>query len=266
MDEREREEQARQILGELTPFLYERFAAAEWGRILVTIDPEKGVTNIGVEEVVGDEAKVDAAFESAGAQEVLPVLFKVVEALVAMAGCELAEVEGGTFVRQHDGSFAFLPGLVRTPSAGLDRLREEVMPRLEQRNDELASIIGPHDAVELDLEGGRIVFRHGEAERATAVVSILGSFAKAPRMWGWGWSNSTVPEPARKSCAEICDGLPDRDFWEITTPAFASDENTAWLICAYVCDRTGSSGVYRVPHDDGAVFFLVHAIAPPALS
>src|SRR5580658_1738860 len=103
MDPAEASRMRREILDDVGALLREQLAASEWGRVLVEVvrgaDGEPAVANIDVEEIVGDEGRVDAVFAGEGMRAVLPVLAKAAEALCAFDGLDLADVRGGTFVR-----------------------------------------------------------------------------------------------------------------------------------------------------------------------
>ena len=90
-----------------------------------------------------------------------------------------------------------------------------------------------------------------------ARATLLGTFARRPRTWAWGWGNPNTAEAVRRASAALTDGLAERHLWEIATPVFATDESTAWALAAFVCDRANADGVQRVVRDDGALFVLL---------
>jgi len=263
MDEREARALRREILADIGAMLREELAADAWGRLLVEVGPAPDgtptVANIDVEEVIGDEALVDAVFGGAAVRAVLPILAKAVEALCALDGLELPDVRGGTFVRLEDGSFAWLPALVRAPSASFDRERDRLLAKLRAKNDRLTEI---HDfpgggRVTVDLVRERLVFVRGEGRAMHAVARAIGTFAPASRTWGWAGSNPHAPESVRKASAALIDAIPERDMWELSTPAFATDETTAWALAALVCDRAEGAGVYCASEPEGLAFVLL---------
>jgi hypothetical protein len=265
MDSAEASRMRREILADVGALLREHLAADEWGRVLVEVerraDGEPSVSNIDVEEIVGDEARVDAVFGGDGMRPLLPVLAKAAEALCGLDGLALEDVGGGTFVRLVEG-FAWLPALVHTPSAGFDRARDATVAGLKARNDSLAARFGVtrdtrHEA---DLRGGTITFAPPGRPPVHARATLVGTFAPATRTWGWGGSNPHLPEPVRRASAELADAIPQRDMWELSTPVFATDESTAWALAALVCDGLGGDGVFCGPEDDGLVFLLLRDV------
>ncbi|HEY8090681.1 MAG TPA: hypothetical protein VIF09_22620, partial [Polyangiaceae bacterium] len=119
MDAAEKASSRAEILAEVGAIFREHLVAEEWGRVLVEVSPGAGapiVAGIEVEDIVGDEARVDRAFAPEAVQPLLPVLAKATEALCALEGVELEDVGGGTFLRSLEGTFAWLPGLLHTPS------------------------------------------------------------------------------------------------------------------------------------------------------
>jgi hypothetical protein len=262
MDATESERLRRDILGELSPLLRDELVADAWGRALVKVarapDGEPVVAGIDVEEIVGDEARVDAAFGGGAARALLPTLAKATEALCALEGVELDDVCGGTFVRLEEG-FAWLPGLVRAPSPRFCHERDLLVARMREKNEALRARFAA-DRVELDVE--RLTMQWLTHARAIggARATPLGTFARAPRTWAWAWSNPSLTEPGRRECAILTDSLDERDLWEITTPTFATDESTAWAIAALLCDRTGADGVQRIVRDEGALFVLLRDV------
>jgi hypothetical protein len=265
MDATEAERLRRDILGELSPLLFEELVADAWGRALVKVarapDGEPVVAGIDVEEIVGDEARVDAAFGGGAMRALLPTLAKATEALCALEGVDLDDVLGGTFVRLPEG-FAWLPGLVRAPSPRFCRERDLLVARMREKNEALRGRFGA-DRVEFDVESLTARWLKKARTVGGARATLLGTFARAPRTWAWAWSNPNLTESGRRECAVLTDGLDERDLWEITTPTFATDESTAWAIAALLCDRTGADGVQRIARDDGALFVLLRDVSAP---
>jgi hypothetical protein len=263
MDASEARQVRREILDDVGALLDEHLAGGEWGRLLVEVvrgpDGEPAVAGIDVEEIVGDEARVDAAFGSQGVRTILPVLAKAAEALCGLDDVELENVGGGTFVRRPGGGFAWLPALVRTPSAPFDRERDELVAKLRRRNDRLGlPFEAPvHGKLEVDLARGVVVLDGAGGKRLRARATLLGTFAPASRTWGWGSSNPHLPEGVRRASSALIDGILDRSMWELSTPVFANDEASCWALAALVCDRTGGEAVCCGQEPDGSVFLLL---------
>jgi hypothetical protein len=266
MDPAEASRLRREILDDVGALLKEQLAADQWGRVLVEVQRgpggEPAVAHIDVEEIVGDEARVEAVFGGDGMRPVLPVLAKAAEALCGLDGLELDDVRGGTFVRLGDEGFAWLPALVHTPSARFDRERDAVVAGLRAKNDWLEAELGVtrEGSHEADLARGTIVFTPPGRAPIRARATLVGTFAPATRTWGWGGSNPHVPEPIRRASAELADAVADRGMWELSTPTFATDESTAWALAALVCDRLGGDGIFCGPENDGLVFLLLRDV------
>ena len=264
MDNAETARMREEILRELEPLLYENLAAAEWGRALVRVQrapvgDRVRVVGIDIEDLVGDEGKVDAALAGRDARALLPLLADATVALAATCGVEVDDIEGGTILRRPGGGFAWLPGLVHAPSAGFERLRDAATERVLGKQDALARR-GVADRFEVDLERGSISFVTGERREARAVATLLGSFARASCTWVWAWANPSLAEGVKRRAAAVCDAVPQRDLWELTTPQFATDEGTSWALCSLVCEAVGGEGLYKAPHPSGCIFFLLRAI------
>jgi hypothetical protein len=266
MDEREVRAMRRDILADVGAIFRDELAADAWGRLLVEVGPAPDgtptVANIDVEELFGDEARVDAIFGGPAVRAVLPVLAKAVEALCALDGLALEDVRGGTFVRLEEGGFAWLPALVRGPSASFDRERDHLLTKLRAKNDRLTEL---HEfprggGVTVDLVRARLVFARSDRRPMHAVAHAIGTFAPSSRTWGWAGSNPHAPEGVRKASTAIVDAIPDRDMWELSTPAFATDETTALALAALVCDRAGGDGVYCASEDEGLAFVLLRGV------
>jgi hypothetical protein len=267
MDADESRALRREILDDIGALLREELAAEAWGRVLVEVvrAPDGGprVAGIDVEEVLGDESRVDDVFGGERARAVVPVLAKAVEALCAIDGVELDEVRGGTFVRRPDDTFAWLPALVHAPSVRFDRERDDLLARLRAKNDGLDARFGfpSKGRISVDLMADAIEFASSSGERMRARATLVGSFAPASRTWGWGGTNPHAPDAVRRASARLVDDVVDRDLWELSTPVFATDEVTAWALAAFVCDRSGGDGVYCSPDDEGLVFLLLRGVA-----
>jgi hypothetical protein len=266
MQDAEKARMRREILDDVGTLLREQLAADEWGRALVEVvrdeAGEPAVANIEVEEIVGDEARVDAVFADESARPLLRVLAKATEALCEIEGVRLEDVSGGTFLRQRGGGMAWLPGLVHLPSGGLEAQWDEVVARLEARNEALEErfAIGHHDRYDVDVEKETIVFSSGGKPRVVARATLVATFARASRTFAWGGGNRNVPDRVRAASAALVDGILERDMWELSTPIFATDEGTAWALAALVCDRASGDGVYRSPYDGGVVFLLLRDV------
>jgi hypothetical protein len=266
MHDAEKARLRREILDDVGTLLREKFAADEWGRVLVEVVRDEGgepaVANIEVEEIVGDEARVDAAFADESARPLLPVLAKATEALCALEGVELEDVGGGTFLRQRGGMMAWLPGLVQLPSSALEAKWDELVARLDEKNGELEQRfgIGGHDRYDVDVEKETIVFSTGGKPRIVARATLVATFSRASRTLAWGGGNKNLPQNVRDAAAALVDSILERDMWELSTPLFATDEPTAWALCALVCEYAGAAGVYRSPYEAGVVYLLLRDV------
>ncbi len=258
----------REILDDVGDMLHDELAADAWGRVLVEVvraeDGTPLAAGVDVEEVFGDEARVDAAFGGPRARAVMPVLAKAAEALCAMDDVELEDVRGGTFVRIDEARFAWLPGLVHAPSRRLDGERDGLLRALRAKNDALAERFGFPARGKLDIDHAREIIRFAPAGAPpmTARGTLVGTFAPASRTWGWGGTNPHVPDAVSRASAAVVDSILDRDMWELSTPVFATDELTSWALAAFVCDRAAGDGVYCAPESDGLVFVLLRDVDP----
>ena len=211
------------------------------------------MAGIDVEDIVGDEARVDAAFAEDAARAVLPVLAKATEALCGLEGVELEDVRGGTFIRQRASGFAWLPGLVRVPSPAFKAERDASPAALKAKHAAVEQQFGlaAQDRYDVDLAGRSIVFSRGGEPRVLARATLIATFSRVARSWAWGGYNKNLPEPARAASAALADEIPDRDMWEVSTPVFPADEGTAWVLAALVCDRCDGETVHASPIEEG---------------
>jgi hypothetical protein len=266
------ERMRREILDEMGALLRDHLEAEQWGRVLVAVvrrdDGEPTVADIDVEDIVGDEARIDAAFDMQNIGPLLPVLAKAAEALCGLAGVELDDVGGGTFLRQAgDGEshFEWLPGLVHAPSAAFERARDAAVAKLREKRRALEERFGleTHDRYDVDVEQETLTFATGGRARVLARATLIGTYAVASRAWAWGGASRYVPERARAASAALVDGIlqPElRAMWELSTPAFAVDEQTAWTMAAIVCEAVGGEGVYATRTEQGVVFLLLRDV------
>jgi hypothetical protein len=263
MDAAEARRLRREILDDVGALLDEQLAGGEWGRLLVEVvrgpDGEPIVAAIDVEEIVGDEARVDAAFGGESVRALLPMLAKSSEALCGLEGVDLEDVRGGTFIRRREGGYAWLPGRVRTPSGPFDAHRDEVVSRAREKNERLGIEFGSpvRGHLDADLVRGEAVIETRDGSRLRAHATLLGTFAPATRTWGWGSSNPHLPELVRRASAAVVDGILDRSMWELSTPVFETDESTAWAIASLVCERAGGDAICCGPDPGGSVFLLL---------
>jgi hypothetical protein len=157
---------------------------------------------------------------------------------------------------------AWLPGLVHLPSGALEAKWDEVVARLDEKNVELERRfgIGGHDRYDVDVEKETIIFSSGGQPRVVARATLVATFSHASRTLAWGGGNRNLPESVRKAAAALVDSILERDMWELSTPLFASDEPTAWALCALVCEHAGAAGVYRSPSEGGVVYLLLRDV------
>ena len=258
--------EAQAILDELAPLLIEQLAAREWGRLLVMPEPgEDGwrVRDLQIEDVEGDEDAIEQALRSQGLGPLFGVLAGACEALCVLEGVEVAAVEGGTFLRRPGGGFAFLPGLVRTPSDGFMQLRDERLEATMGRQRALSEQQGVSDHYEVDLGAGEMTFLDADGQpTARAAISLLGSFSMATRTWAWAWSNPMLPPALQRRARDLCDHFTRRDLWELTTAQFATDLGSCWVLAALFVDEHGAAGFYRVPQPPHHVFVLLDRVTP----
>jgi hypothetical protein len=269
MDENEAHAMRLEILADIGPLLREELAAEEWGRVLVEVvrgpDGAPVVAGMDVEELFGDEARVDEAFAGERVRAILPVLAKAVEALCALDDLDLEDVRGGTFVRMPGERFGWLPALVRAPSARLDGERDELVAKLRAQNDRFHERFGrpPDDRLGVDLGTDKIAWSVAAKAPLEARATLIGTFAPRARTWGWGGTNPHAPDGVRRASTLLVDSIEDRDLWELSTPVFATDELTAWAIAAFVCDRMKGDAVVCVPDREGLVFLLLRDVSAP---
>jgi hypothetical protein len=272
MDDVEAKQMRREILGEVGTLLKEELAGGEWGRALVEVvrgdDGEPVVAGVDVEDIFGDESRIDAAFAPEVIGPFLPMLAKATEALCGLAGVELDDVNGGTFLLQvRDGTppasdFEWLPGLVHAPSPSFERARGEALSRLRAKRAGLDERFGLErmERYDVDIEHESIGFSSGGQARVRARATLIGTYARASCAWGWGGYSKNVPERARAASAALVDGILERDMWELGTPVFAMDEHTAWALAAIVCERVEGEGVYCSRTEEGLVFLLLRDV------
>ena len=93
MDDAEIERSRREILEGIAPLLRDDLAAELWGRVILEVvrapSGEAVVGGIDVEEILGDEGRVETIFGGSSIRALLPALAKVTEALCALEGVEL---------------------------------------------------------------------------------------------------------------------------------------------------------------------------------
>ncbi len=271
MEAAERDRLRGEILDELAPLLRERLAAEVWGRLLVTLTHageggeggEGGgyrVTAIDVDDIVGDEAPLERALEGESKGELLAVLGAATEALAALDGVDLEQAAGGTLVRRLDGGFAWLPGLVRAPSAGFEARRDRDVGELERRRLALPEPLRAA-RVALDAETGRVTFFDAAgAPAGTARGRLVGSFSRRSHAWLWGWAHPDMAEPMRRAVKDVLDGVLDRSLWEVSERQFGTDEPTAWALCALFCAESGADAALRLAHAEGSIFLALYDV------
>jgi hypothetical protein len=273
VDAAERAEARKGILEEILGLFRAAYAWETWGRLLVHValgdDGRAVVVDVAVEDIVGDEARLERAFQGPEVRGSLAAVARAVEALVALDGIELEPLGGGTFIRTHDGALAFLPGLVRSPSLAFDRERDALVSRVRAKNDALRSAFGVGaDAKVVPPPAGTVArarVKRAGAQVATADAVVLGTYSRLRRTFAWASENPSLDEAARRACVALLDAMPERSAWEVSTFAFATDEPTAWALAAWIVDAQGFDGLTVVEADDGVIYVALRDVkAEPA--
>lgn len=260
MEPHEREAAGKEILDEVSELFLDQLAASEWGRLLVRTERDESgslqVTDVDVEDIVGSEERVEQVFRSPGMHDMLPILARTTEALTLLRETDPDAVEGGTFIRTSATTFGFLPGLVRTPSAAMERLRDTILPLARDRQNALEAALGFAERYDVDLEAGVIDFEGGGKRRSGQVV-LLGSFSHVSCSFHWGYGHEGIPESVKAKSRVLVDAVPQRDMWELTTRFFATDTGTSLQLAMIVAQANGWDGVYSSPQEGGMALLLV---------
>lgn len=246
------------ILTDLQALLRAHFALEHWGRIVVELAAtERGavVADIQVEDLYGDEAAVERAFQSAEARQLAPALARAIEALLMMEDLELEALKGGTFLRTEDEELVFLPGLVSAPSRPFEAQRDAVVAWLRGFNERMRGDLGAGWEAQIvaDNEQGVAAVRRDGRVLMRGRHIILGSFSRPHRSWVWGGHNPTLPDSARKASRALLDAMTERSAWEIATAGFATDEPTALLLAAWIAKTHQLIGCSKIETPDGFV-------------
>lgn len=268
---------AAEILIEVEALLRSAFALDAWGRMLVFMRPAAKtrafsasasdafvVEDIQVEEILDDD-KVERTFNGPEIREGLAALATATATLSLLADVDIAEVGGGTFVRvvgdkNETKRVAFLPGTVRTPSRSFDLARDAATTEMEARSAALAERLGLPALSHLAFDAHASTYAAPagiDAPEAKGEAIVVGSFSTARRSWVWAGTNPTLPPGARARAKEILDAFADRSLWEVSTPAFFTDERTAWSLACVLAKERGASGLARIDAPDGFVVFLL---------
>lgn len=222
------------------------------------------IRDLHIEDVVGDEKRIEEALRSPELFPLLPVLAQACVTLCALAGVDPEAVEGGTFLRDPEGDqFHFLPGLVRTPSEGFGHLcQERLGPAMERQGAMLQRLgLDRRFRYELDLQGGTIQFVDEEgAPLSRARAALLGSYSEETCSWAWGWGNASLPPALQEPSRRLCDQVTRRDLWEISTPQFCTDPGTAQALVALLAVEAAADGFFRVYQEHRAIFLLLSAV------
>lgn len=298
--ERTPAEDAADILVEVEALLRSAFALDAWGRLLVFMRPAAAtrtfsasasdafiVEDLQVEEILDDEL-VERVFNGREIREGLAALATATATLSLLADVDIAEVGGGTFVRvvgegNRTERVAFLPGTVRTPSRSFDVARDDAVRDVERRSAALAEKLGVESLAHLAFDAhastwaapvGAADAPAMDAAETRGAAIVIGSYSKARRSWVWAGTNPTLPPGARERAKAVLDAFGDRSLWEISTPAFFTDERTAWaLACVVAKDRGAAAsssstasalGLARIDTPDGFVVFLLEKLRPDA--
>jgi hypothetical protein len=264
-DDRQRMEA--DILGDVAELAREQLAGDSWARLMVCVDHDDAgrvrVFCIDVEGVTND-ARVDAAFAPGRVGNALDALATATHALVALRGLDLGLVCGGTFVWTEAEGLAFLPGLVRAPSARVDRERDAVLERVTTKNRSFRLRAGLEQATaawEVDTQNEAARFRVGERHTLEARATVLATYEPATCTFAWFGKSPEAEGQARERSAALIDELLERDAWELGAPSLQTDSGSAFALAAWVADRHQADALLRLeqpsPHGRAVAFVVI---------
>jgi hypothetical protein len=267
-------EESESILDDISELMREHLALDAWGRILITMERDgAGALRVGdvqIEEVF-DEPRVDQAFGAPQAGALMQALAKGIEALCLLEGVDVEDVHGGTFLRaDHDDGVprvGFLPGLVRVPSQAYEGLADERMALLREREVAERKRFGLDEgnAMELDPPADKAQVTRGGVCIAEGSLVLVGTYAKRYRQWVWGSQNDSASEASRQCVRDALDAVPEREAWEISTPAFATDQRTAVGLAGWLALQQGWT-TWIAESDGGLLIYAVFDLEPVATS
>jgi len=264
MDDAEAERMEAEVLDDLASAFVDELEGDAWERLLVMLAATGGepvVAEMDVEGITDDE-RVEKAFAPERVGPILPVLAKACDALLSLRGLDTERVLGGTFVRGE--GFAFVPGVVKTPSA---RITKEIVDRAHAKNAAFTESVGMKGGVSLafDARALEVTIRSdGGGTRVPAV--LLATWEEETRNFSWVGRNPGVPDPLRSAAAALIDEILERDVWEISTPRFQTDADGAFAAAAWVLDRADGRALLVLDREeDGELargFVLVRQVEP----
>ena len=217
------------------------------------------VAGMDVEELFGDEARVDAGLRrGARARRSCPCSPRPSRRCAPSTSWTSTTCAAAPSCGCPASASAGCPALVRAPSARLDGERDELVAKLRAKNDAFHERFGrparrsPRRRPR--QREGRLV-RRGEGAARRRARRSSGRSRRA-RARGAGAAPTRTP-PSRCGARRplLVDSIEERDLWELSTPVFATDELTAWAVAAFVCDRVKGDAVVCVPDPRGSCSF-----------
>ena len=106
-------------------------------------------------------------------------------------------------------------------------------------------------------EGGILVLSSGTPERLVTQMQIVGSHSTNSGTWLWAWDNPHILGEASRYVHLLQKFGEQQQHVKLSTPQWEADEVDGWEMTAVACLLLGGEGVYRAPHDTGAVYMVL---------
>lgn len=174
---------------------------------------------------------------------------------------ELSDLPLGWVVTREepDGDWEASPFLPTDWDALCEAAREELMATQSEVMEEYE--LGSWERYHYDLADNRFVWIHNGEEVMEADLQIVGSYSQATQTWLWAWGNGHLPEASNWMLAVVQQFGVENDLDRLTEAKWETEsEDAGWLMAAIARYLLDNQMAYRVPLEEGAVFFVLDDI------
>jgi uncharacterized protein DUF6882 len=149
-----------------------------------------------------------------------------------------------------------------TPQA-YSEFRHDAVHALMDLNDECTRLydLSTWPRWDYELEAGTLVFSEGGVPKVVASVQVVGTTSTASKNWLWGWANRDLPKRVTDRLHQVRDFGEAEGLVELIQQSLPDNEYLGWAMTAIAARILGGKGGYRVPSNNGFIYFVFVDIA-----
>lgn len=111
-----------------------------------------------------------------------------------------------------------------------------------------------------ELDKGHLYFVEDGIPRVVASVLVAGSISNRCGTWLWSWGNESLPTVVKDEMFLVRAWGVKENIAQLSDPKFPADQEDAWELASAALRILDGKGIYRCPHDAGAIWVVFRDI------